>query len=106
MEFNISEIPARVLLAIFTSSSVSIELSSGLVSKMAKNLLLFHYTYVYTVSNSNISIKKQPDYKRHTISINDDVYSRLRQKGKFGESFGRLISRILDQIDDVGAFTT
>lgn len=49
--------------------------------------------------------EKQSAYKRRTISINDDVYSRLRQKGRFGESFGRVISRILDQIDDVGAYS-
>jgi predicted CopG family antitoxin len=50
--------------------------------------------------------KRQSGYKRRTISIDDDVYLRLRQKGKFGESFGRLISRILDQTDDVGAYNT
>ena len=57
------------------------------------------------MNNTNTLTEKQSAYKRRTISINDDVYSRLRQKGRFGESFGRVISRILDQIDDVGAYS-
>jgi hypothetical protein len=73
---------------------------------MAKNPFLFSHIYIYTLNNSNISTKKQAGYKRRTLSINDDVYSRLRQKGQFGESFGRLISRLLDQIDGVGASPT
>lgn len=57
------------------------------------------------MNNNHVLTEKQSAYKRRTISINDDVYSRLRQKGRFGESFGRVISRILDQIDDVGAYS-
>jgi hypothetical protein len=73
---------------------------------MAKNLFVFSHIYVYTVNNSNTSTKKRPGYKRRTLSVNDDVYSRLKQKGRFGESFGQLISRILDQIDSVGVYPT
>ena len=60
---------------------------------------LIHF---YTLNKPNTFTIKQSGYKRRTISINDDVYSRLRQKGNFGESFGRLITRILDQTDDAG----
>ena len=69
---------------------------------MAKNLHLFPHPLIYTLNKPNTLTKRQSDYKRRTISLNDDVYSRLRQKGNFGESFGRLITRILDQADDAG----
>ena len=55
------------------------------------------------MNNTSTLTEKQSAYKRRTISINEDVYSRLKQKGRFGESFGRVISRILDQTDNVGA---
>jgi predicted CopG family antitoxin len=37
--------------------------------------------------------------KRHTISIDYEVYTRLVEQGKFGESFTELISRLLDDLD-------
>lgn len=37
--------------------------------------------------------------KRHTISINDEAYKKLRIKGAFGESYTSLILRLLDTID-------
>jgi predicted CopG family antitoxin len=37
--------------------------------------------------------------KRHTISINDDEYTRLKQYGRFGESYGELISRLVNIIE-------
>lgn len=38
-------------------------------------------------------------YKRCTILIKEDIYNRLKTKGKFGESFSELICRLLDEID-------
>jgi predicted CopG family antitoxin len=38
-------------------------------------------------------------YKRCTILLKEDIYKRLKTKGKFGESFSELISRLLDEID-------
>lgn len=35
--------------------------------------------------------------KRHSIQISDQVYRKLRQKGQFGESFDKLIARVLDE---------
>jgi predicted CopG family antitoxin len=32
---------------------------------------------------------------RHTITIRNDVYLRLKDSGKFGESFSDVISRLL-----------
>ena len=40
--------------------------------------------------------------KRCTILLKEDIYKRLKTKGKFGESFSELISRLLDEIDFLG----
>ena len=42
---------------------------------------------------------KYTRYKRCTILLKEDIYQRLKTKGKFGESFSELISRLLDEID-------
>jgi predicted CopG family antitoxin len=34
--------------------------------------------------------------RRHTISINDEVYNKLRRKGAFGESYSQLIIRLIE----------
>ena len=42
---------------------------------------------------------KNTTYKRCTILLKEDIYQRLKTKGKFGESFSELICRLLDEID-------
>lgn len=42
---------------------------------------------------------KNTKYKRCTILLKEDIYQRLKTKGKFGESFSELICRLLDDID-------
>jgi predicted CopG family antitoxin len=37
---------------------------------------------------------------RHTITVRHDVFQRLKQKGAFGESYSKLISRLIDGIDN------
>lgn len=37
--------------------------------------------------------------KRTTISVDANVYQRLKSQGQFGESFSEVISRILEEID-------
>lgn len=37
--------------------------------------------------------------RRHTISINDDAYTQLKRHGKFGESYGQLISRLVSSAE-------
>jgi predicted CopG family antitoxin len=37
--------------------------------------------------------------KRTTVSLDIEVYNRLRSKGKFGESFSQLVSRVLEDLD-------
>ena len=36
---------------------------------------------------------------RHALMVSSHVYSRLKSRGHFGESFSNLISRILDELD-------
>jgi predicted CopG family antitoxin len=33
---------------------------------------------------------------RHTITVNNDTYQKLKRKGIFNESFSELISRLVD----------
>ena len=37
--------------------------------------------------------------KHCTILLKEDAYNRLKSKGRFGESFSELVSRLLDEID-------
>ena len=37
-------------------------------------------------------------YKRRTITLKDEVYSRLTQEGRFNESFSQLVTRILNEL--------
>jgi predicted CopG family antitoxin len=39
-------------------------------------------------------------HRRITVGIREDVYSRLRDKGKFGESFSELIARLLNNLEE------
>jgi len=36
---------------------------------------------------------------RHTVNVNHDIFERLKLKGVFGESYSKLISRLMDLID-------
>lgn len=38
--------------------------------------------------------------KRRTISINHDIYIKLRELGTFGESFNDVLERIIDYSDE------
>ena len=38
-------------------------------------------------------------YEKSTVLLTKDVYQRLREKGKFGETFSDLVERLLNQID-------
>jgi len=38
---------------------------------------------------------------RHTITIHHEVFQRLKLKGAFGESYSKLISRLIDNIDTI-----
>ncbi|MGN6633425.1 MAG: DUF7557 family protein [Nitrososphaeraceae archaeon] len=36
------------------------------------------------------------------VALRQEIYDKLRNKGKFGESFSELISRLLDELDENG----
>jgi hypothetical protein len=38
--------------------------------------------------------------RRVNVGLRYNVYSRLKDKGKFGESFSELVSRILDEVNE------
>jgi predicted CopG family antitoxin len=38
-------------------------------------------------------------YKRVTVALREDVYTKLRNKGRFGESFSQLVARLLEELD-------
>ena len=38
-------------------------------------------------------------YEKSTVLLTKDVYQRLREKGKFGETFSDIVERLLNQID-------
>jgi predicted CopG family antitoxin len=38
-------------------------------------------------------------YRRVTVGLRQDVYTRLRNKGKFGETFSDLVSRLIDEVE-------
>ena len=42
---------------------------------------------------------KYYSYEKSTILLTKDVYQRLREKGKFGETFSDIVERLLNQID-------
>ena len=39
-------------------------------------------------------------YKRCTILLEQSVYNRLRQMGRFGESFSDVVSRLMDESEE------
>jgi predicted CopG family antitoxin len=38
-------------------------------------------------------------HKRITVGLREDVYARLKEEGRFGESFSDLVSRLLNKLD-------
>ena len=38
-------------------------------------------------------------HRRVTIGLREDVYTRLRDKGRFGESFSDLVNRLLNVLE-------
>ena len=38
-------------------------------------------------------------YKRVNVGLRHDVYARLKDRGRFGESFSDLVSRLIDEVE-------
>jgi predicted CopG family antitoxin len=41
-------------------------------------------------------------YRRVNVGLKEDVYTRLRDKGNFGESFSDIVGRLLKMLEKVG----
>jgi predicted CopG family antitoxin len=39
-------------------------------------------------------------HKRINVGLRNDVYKRLQNRGRFGESFSELVARVLDDLDE------
>ncbi len=39
--------------------------------------------------------------KRTNICLNHEIYLKLKDRGKFGESFSELVSRLLEQLERI-----
>ncbi|HKG86830.1 MAG TPA: antitoxin VapB family protein [Nitrososphaeraceae archaeon] len=39
-------------------------------------------------------------HKRISVGLRDDVYIRLRNRGRFGESFSELVARLLNDLEE------
>jgi hypothetical protein len=58
--------------------------------------------YIFATAIGTLISKSSTIYemnKRNSICITSEVYTKLKDKGNFGESFSELISRILDEFD-------
>ena len=42
---------------------------------------------------------KYYSYEKSTVLLTKEVYHRLREKGKFGETFSDIVERLLNQIE-------
>lgn len=40
--------------------------------------------------------------ERHTITLTNEVFQKLHKKGKFGESYSKLLLRLINTIDMKG----
>ena len=38
-------------------------------------------------------------YKRVNVGLRYDVYTKLKEKGRFGETFSDLVCRIIDELE-------
>ena len=52
---------------------------------------------MYTMLNLNNTNESTYPKKRITVSLDVEVYQRLKKQGNFGDSFSDVVSRILDE---------
>jgi hypothetical protein len=65
--------------------------------------MYFSYTTDYMMNRSYTTTTHNgmtTGNKRCTISIDRKIYIRLRDEGKFGESFSDLVGRLLDRLKE------
>ena len=52
----------------------------------------------YTTTTHNVMTTGN---ERCTISIDRKIYARLKDEGRFGESFSELVGRLLDRLKEI-----
>ena len=57
--------------------------------------LFFCFLYKFTINAGGVNVVNA----RHTITIDDRTFQKLRSKGNFGETYSKLISRIIKDSD-------
>ena len=63
-------------------------------------MLIFEFSLFKLANNSQIFIPSKAFMNaRNTITIRHHVYDRLKSHGVFGESFSKLLTRILDELE-------
>jgi predicted CopG family antitoxin len=65
--------------------------------------MYFSYTTDYMMNRSYTKTSHNgttTGSKRCTISIDRKIYSRLKEEGRFGESFSELVGRLLDRVKE------
>ena len=77
-----------VVMLIISFSDKFVEFFASFITQIPKNLLIINQNLYYLMYHN-----KNTKYKRCTILLKEDIYKRLKTKGKFGESFSELISR-------------
>jgi hypothetical protein len=61
------------------------------------NIFLPSYHADYKLNNYDPDVSKT----RTTVSLDIEVYRRLRSRGEFGQTFSEVVGKILDQLDAV-----
>lgn len=64
--------------------------------------LLFLRSDIYTSCYTYYTMGNQSQFHRATINLDRYVYTRLRQQGKFGETFSDIVDRLLNKIETEG----
>jgi hypothetical protein len=62
------------------------------------NIIPNKYYSIYNLGNLNS--RTQSVSKRTTVSLDMQIYQRLRSRGHFGESFSDVLTRVLDQLEN------
>jgi hypothetical protein len=76
------------------------ELTTNFEHPISILLIIIISSSVTSCPYCNYQVKRYAMGRRHTISIDYNVYTRLKKQGVFGESFTDVISRILYLVED------
>ena len=72
------------------------------INILTYNIALNKYYLRYIRDNLNKTQQHQQSVaRRTTVSLDTQIYLRLKDHGKFGETFSNVIARILDELEGV-----